>query len=266
MLRHLAASVVGTSAASVSAWCALELPDAPKVFAESTDKSYAALRRRWPSDSAGPESIPKRSWPETQPEESEIPGLRAALAACQSSGADCVAERFVLATALLGSPATCTEAVSLYKVGSDSDSLCALGQCYQYGTAGIQDDFLAVAYYRRAAAEGHAQAHYALGSLYYVGDGALEEDETAAVRHFAIAAKAQHPAAMYLLGDCILEGAGGLEVDSQVAVAWLVAAGDKGHRGARSRVFALLDPAAEASPRFTDASRQTIRRRKTQQT
>jgi hypothetical protein len=47
---------------------------------------------------------------------------------------------------------------------------------------------------------------------------------------------------------------------------WLVAAGEMGHRGARSRVLAVLEKqngtAAADNGRFTDGSRQTFRRRR----
>lgn len=220
------------------------------------------------------QGIPKRSWPDVQPEAAEIPALHEALDLCLKAGekrANCRAERFVLATAWLCADRY-AEALRAYgEDDEDADSLCAMGQCYQYGTGVSQDDVLAVEYYRKAASMGHPQALYALGALYYVGDGDLEEDESEAVRHFALAAAQGHASAMYMLGDSLLDGIAGLQPDSDAAVRWLIAAGDKGHRGARSRVFALLAPRDDASPRqwdekgFTDASRQTLRRRKTEQ-
>lgn len=243
-----------------------ELPAPPQVFRRNSDAGYMAIRHRWPQDEAGMQGVPKRAWPDEQPEASEIPRLERALKRCVGK---CESERFVLATALLG--ASDPRGVDLYRAGDDPDSLCALGQCYQFGTGVDQDDDKAVEYYRRAADAGHPHALYSLGALYYVGDGALQEDETQAVKYFARAAAALHPAACYLLGDCILEGTAGLEPDRDAALRWLVAAGDRGHRGARSRVFALVNPQScvdadqDWDRQFTDASRQTLRRRKTQQ-
>lgn len=265
---------VGTAAGGLTTFCydaKLDLPEPPHVLSSPKEGTYVHMRQRWPTDQAGMQGIPKRSWPEIQPEEDEIPALRRTLVACyaRKPKPTCDAERFVLATALLGctSPSQQAEALSLYEEGLDSDSLCALGQCYQYGMGTEQNDDRAVTYYRRAASAGHAHAHYTLGALYYIGDGAVEEDEAEAVRHFAIAAELGHPAAMYMLGDCILDGAAGLAPDQDAAIRWLVAAGDRGHRGARSRVFALLEPRSmydnesdASDPRFTDASRQSLRR------
>ena len=112
--------------------------------------------------------------------------------------------------------------------------------------------------------------------MYYVGGDTVNEDEQKAVYLFAAAAGQRHAAAMYMLGDCLLEGTV-LGVDRAAALRWLVAAGDEGkyfyvmllrsllptalgHRGARSRVFALTDPTLQTrDDRFTDASRQSLR-------
>ena len=44
---------------------------------------------------------------------------------------------------------------------------------------------------------------------------------------------------MYLLGECLLEGAGTRQ-NKDAALGWFAAAGDLGHRGARSRVLSAL--------------------------
>ena len=70
-----------------------------------------------------------------------------------------------------------------------------------------------------------------------------------------------------MFGDCLLEGVG-LGRDRARALGALRRAGELGHRGARSRLLALLDPPSFAqglSPdqsghQFSDASRQSYRR------
>mmetsp|Transcript_2253 Transcript_2253/g.2931 ORF Transcript_2253/g.2931 Transcript_2253/m.2931 type:complete len:283 (+) Transcript_2253:1-849(+) len=236
------------------------------------------LRERWPRDDAGLASIPRRSWPERQPSALEIPQLKESLEKCMKEKKSCIQERFVLATALLDDPLRSFEAPQLYEYNAikfgDADSACAFGQCLQYGTGIEENDELATKWYFVAAAQAHPQALYALGAYYYCGDGFLEENEVLALRCFAQAAQnAQHPGAMFMLADALLEG-GILETNTELAARWLLAAGDRGHRGARSRLFALLTFQQQnipqtyrkknSSSKFTDASRQTLRRRKTE--
>jgi hypothetical protein len=61
-----------------------------------------------------------------------------------------------------------------------------------------------------------------------------------------------------MLGDCLLDGIG-IHVDRALALEWLVRAAELGHRGARSRVMAVLEKReGEEYGGFTDASRQTL--------
>ena len=72
-----------------------------------------------------------------------------------------------------------------------------------------------------------------------------------------------------MLGDSILEGVV-VEKDPTAALAWFVFAGDRGHRGARSRAFALTQPNTTGEEtgfgRYTDASRMSLRRQTRRQT
>ena len=96
--------------------------------------------------------------------------------------------------------------------------------------------------------------------LYYCGDDCVEEDEPRAYAYFLAAAESGHQGAAFMVGDCLNDGA---------ALRWWVFAGDRGHRGARSRAFALTQPKTTeletAFGKFTDASRQTVRRRRTEE-
>lgn len=61
-----------------------------------------------------------------------------------------------------------------------------------------------------------------------------------------------------MLGDCLLDGVG-TRRDRAEALEWLVTAGELGHRGARSRVLAVLElKDGEDYGIFTDSSRQTL--------
>ncbi|KAL3781430.1 hypothetical protein HJC23_000993 [Cyclotella cryptica] len=62
----------------------------------------------------------------------------------------------------------------------------------------------------------------------------------------------------YMLGDCLLDGEG-VEMDRGLALEWLIRSAELGHRGARSRVMAVLEKQeGQDYGRFTDASRQTL--------
>lgn len=260
MHRALPAAALGVIAATATRARndAAEAPPAPTYSAAVLD--HDALGARWPRDEAGMVGIPKRAWPERQPEPDEAPALRELLLQCEARGAGaCSAERFVLATALFGTP----ESPALYAADADRDAeaACALGICYQSGTGVELDEDRALQLFRKAVArENHAQAHYELGAMAYVGQG-MAEDEAVAFAHWARAAARGHPAAAFMLGDVYLEGLA-VPRDADAALRWFVFAGDRGHRGARSRAFALTQPettAAEtASGRYTDGSRMSL--------
>jgi len=131
---------------------------------------------------------------------------------------------------------------------------------------------------RAAELHRHPQAAYELGVASYTGAG-VPESEAAACALFRQAvdwSNATHPAALYMLGDCLLEGIGVRQRDGARALSLLKLSGDLGHRGARSRLLALLGAAPDLATvsaeledeedggeslldgRFTDASRQSF--------
>ena len=147
---------------------------------------------------------------------------------------------------------------------NDADAACALGICYQSGTGVDLDEGRALELFRAAVATtNHAQSHYEIGAMAYVGQG-MDEDEALAFAHWAKAAAQGHPAAAFMLGDVYLEGLA-VPRDEDAALRWFVFAGDRGHRGARSRAFALTQPETTdeetASGRYTDGSRMSIANR-----
>lgn len=61
-----------------------------------------------------------------------------------------------------------------------------------------------------------------------------------------------------MLGDCLLDGVG-VNRDRGEALEWLIISAELGHRGARSRVLAVLEiEKGKSYGKFTDASRQTL--------
>ena len=140
-----------------------------------------------------------------------------------------------------------------------SDAMAYYGICLNEGRAGLDPNSeAAVSWWQRSIdMYQHSQSVYEMGVAKYTGEGVVE-DEVEAVRLFALAAEQDHPAAAYMLGDCLLDGIG-VEMDRGAALVWLVRASELGHRGARSRVMAVLEKKeGEDFGDFTDASRQTF--------
>ena len=263
MHRAVPAAALGCIAAATQRRARNDANDAPPppVYRRQS-LEHVQLGERWPRDTAGMVGIPKRAWPERQPEVEEVPALRELLRACEAKGDQCSAERFVLATALIGSRDDQAEGAALYAVdANDADAACALGICYQSGTGVDIDEARALQLFREAVAKtNHAQSHYEIGAMAYVGQG-MDEDEAVAFEHWAKAAAQGHPAAAFMLGDVYLEGLA-VPKDADRALRWFVFAGDRGHRGARSRAFALTQPETTdeetMSGRYTDGSRMSI--------
>ena len=264
MHRALPAAALGCIAAATQRRARTDADDAPPppVYRRQS-LEHVQLGERWPRDTAGMVGIPKRAWPERQPEVEEVPTLRELLRKCEAKGDQCSAERFVLATALIGSRDDQAEGAALYAVDAndDADAACALGICYQSGSGVDIDEARALQLFREAVAKtNHAQSHYEIGAMAYVGQG-MDEDEAVAFEHWAKAAAQGHPAAAFMLGDVYLEGLA-VPKDADRALRWFVFAGDRGHRGARSRAFALTQPETTdeetMSGRYTDGSRMSI--------
>jgi TPR repeat protein len=139
------------------------------------------------------------------------------------------------------------------------NAMAYYGMCLNEGRADkIPNSEAAVSWFRRTAdMYGHPQSQYELGVAFYTGEGVVEDEEEA-VRLFQLAAEQNHSAACYMLGDCLLDGIG-VDTDRGLALEYLVRASELGHRGARSRVMAVLEKKdGEDYGAFTDASRQTM--------
>ena len=238
---------------------------APSLVTRDEHALAGELREKWAwEEKKAGNKPPNDTWPPVQPTAEEVPGLRRALEACGDARTPaCHDVGFKLATGLLAIADKQQEGARLMRALADSgsaDGACGVATCLLDGRGCAADEAAAAGYFAVAARAGLAQAQHELGCMHYRGDGGLEEDEAAAARCFVAAAEQGHAGAMYMLGDCLLDGVGTAR-DRDTALAWLVAAGELGHRGARSRVLALLLPTDDAlvvSGRFTDGSRQTL--------
>jgi TPR repeat protein len=213
---------------------------------------------------------PSRSWPDNIPSNDDLSFMLEDLKYCRrspnfrSDKEYCHRLNFRVASALLMQydEASQKEGMEILRGLAETgypDAMAYYGICLNEGRAGLDPNpEAAVSWWQRSIdMYQHPQSVYELAVARYTGEG-LVEDEVEAVRLFALAAEQDHPAAAYMLGDCLLDGIG-VEMDRGAALVWLVRASELGHRGARSRVMAVLEKKeGEDYGDFTDASRQTF--------
>ena len=109
---------------------------------------------------------------------------------------------------------------------SDPNEQYLLGRQYANGDGVPKDAVQAVAWYRKAAEQGHASAQHNLGLMYYRGDG-VPKDAVQAVAWFRKAAEQGHASAQYTLGVMYANGEG-VPKDAVQAVAWYRKAAEQG--------------------------------------
>jgi len=114
--------------------------------------------------------------------------------------------------------------------GGNAEAQCELGiRCWTYhpvpnqGTAkgGAAE---AAKWYRKAADQGHAEAQYQLGDLYY---STVNGGEAEAAKWYRKAADQGHAEAQFHIGDCYAEGTG-VAKDEVEAIKWFRKAADQG--------------------------------------
>jgi len=214
---------------------------------------------------------PSRSWPDNVPSNDDLPFMLEDLKYCSrspNSRSDneeyCHRLNFRVASALLlqydeESQKKGMDILRRLAETGYSDAMAYYGICLNEGRAGLDPNAEAAVSWWQLSMDRylHPQSVYELAVAKYTGEG-VSEDEVEAVRLFALAAEQDHAAAAYMLGDCMLDGIG-VEMDRGAALVWLVRASELGHRGARSRVMAVLEKKdGEDYGDFTDASRQTF--------
>lgn len=115
-----------------------------------------------------------------------------------------------------------------------------LGAAFDHGLAGFPlDPVRAVAWYRRAAEAGLAEAQFNLAHCLATGSG-TRQDNHEALHWMLRAARQGLPSAQFLAGVMYAEGMG-TPVDHARAREWLRRAADNGHLDARSLLERLLE-------------------------
>lgn len=104
----------------------------------------------------------------------------------------------------------------------DANAMFAMGEMYFYGEGVAEDVNMALEWFLKAAEAGSADAMYELGDKYYWGEG-VSEDTNKAIIWYTKAADAGYSEAMYKLGDMYYYG-WGIREDSTKAEEWYIKA------------------------------------------
>lgn len=116
-----------------------------------------------------------------------------------------------------------------------------LGVLYYHGQGVPEDEVMAVFWWKKAAAHGHAEAMFQLAGAYLFGTQAgrfvADPDREAAVWYFQ-AASAGHAEAQYHLGLLFLAGKGVI-YSRKEAANWFKKAADRGHAEAKKALASI---------------------------
>lgn len=88
------------------------------------------------------------------------------------------------------------QAMALYRPAAEqghANAQLALGIMYGRGEGVVQDHALSMAWFRKAAEQGHGFAQYYLGSMYSMGHGGIQDDKLAYAWLSVAAANTNHP-------------------------------------------------------------------------
>lgn len=105
-----------------------------------------------------------------------------------------------------------------------------LGRVFYYPEMGVQDYRVSAGWFLQAARQGHAAAQYKLGGMYFMGRG-VPQDDRQAVRWWLAAARQGHDEALNNLGALFATGRG-VPHNLKVAYALQSMAQALGHAGA----------------------------------
>jgi uncharacterized protein len=137
----------------------------------------------------------------------------------------------------------------LTRIANEGNPLAQLrlGDLYFHGKGVIEDENMAIYWWKKSAASGNAEAMYQIAHAYLFGNTAAKSvadpDREAATWYFQ-AASAGHAEAAYTLGLLFIAGKGVVE-DRNEAMRWFRIAAGKGHVEARK----ALETTEKSAPR-----------------
>jgi hypothetical protein len=148
------------------------------------------------------------------------------------------------------------EAVAWYRKAAEqghAEAQCNLGVSYSTGEGAERDLVEAVTWYRKAAKQGLAEAEYSLGWCYDTGAGA-KQDLVEAVAWYRKAAEQGDARAQLNLGHCYTTGRG-VDRDEVEAIAWYKKSAEQGDAVAQYRLGICSNIGIGVSQNYEDAYR-----------
>ena len=124
-----------------------------------------------------------------------------------------------------------TQALEWYRKAEaqgNAEAMIQIAECYENGYGVTKDEKKGVEYEKKAAALGNAKAQYWLGNTYYDGYGGEQQDYAKAVEWYRKAAEQGYADAQNLLGVRYALGEG-VSKDYAKAVEWYRKAAEQGH-------------------------------------
>jgi TPR repeat protein len=168
-----------------------------------------------------------------------------AAARARAAAGDAVAQ-FSLGSLLYYGTRDTAEAVAWFRKAAAQGAASAefqMGQLYDFGFGVAQDDGLALGWYRKAAGHGSAAAERSVGDFYSKGR-AVTADPVEAARWYRRAADGDDLRAQYQLGQMCFDGTG-LARDYEAAYMWFtLAAGQTPLTDNRKQLIELRNIAA----------------------
>ncbi|OGS92306.1 MAG: hypothetical protein A2Z95_01300 [Gallionellales bacterium GWA2_60_18] len=125
--------------------------------------------------------------------------------------------------------------------GGNQTAQYRLGLLYYYGKGVKEDEKQAVDLWRKAAAQGHVDSMFQLGSAFLLGsqtEKMVDDPDYEAATWYIQAANAGHAEAQYHLGLLFMAGKGVIK-DYQQATYWLQKAAAQGHAEAKKAVGSI---------------------------
>lgn len=129
-----------------------------------------------------------------------------------------------------------------------------LGACYSEGLGVPRDPEEAARWFSLAAEAGDAIGQRNLGTLYFKGEGGVEQDDAAALELYRLAAEQGDAAAQDMLSWMLLEGQGG-ELDPVEARRWALAAAEQGIATSMTRLGLIAHNALGMDRNAEEAAR-----------
>lgn len=153
-----------------------------------------------------------------------------------------------------------TEAMRWFKKAAaqgHAEAQYSIGMLYDYGLGVPPNHVKAMKWYLLAADQGHAGAQYSIGMLYDVGLG-VTSDPAMAMKYYLLAAVQNHASAQNNIGLLYAKGEG-VPQDNNEALKWFQGAAAQEHEAAKGNIERLNENISIERPNSKQSKRKTVR-------